>query len=306
MWEEIIFVAEGSGYDLHWDLKWDCLEAFQWEWAAEPKAYSWKRGDYIYIPPFTNHQHVAGDHEECRLIVMSNRITKEMGFDWFDQVANAPGFDAAMKNGGGVAFSCSAPHPACDSQLQYRAAALTYPGPQAARSPLRLRQPQHRLDHRRRIGDALAGDVVAGAVRHRGKQDRRADGQRRGGVLRQQLRGDVALVVQHDDEGVEARHVKHGVGAERARDVMPSAATVSIAGLMISISSRPNSPPSPACGLSPLTAIFGAAMPMRLSVASVARIVRATFSRVISAIASRTLRCSVQCAIRVSPKHSIM
>ena len=101
MWEEIIFVAEGSGYDLHWDLKWDCLEAFEWEWAAEPKAYSWKRGDYIYIPPFTNHQHVAGDHEECRLIVMSNRITKEMGFDWFDQVENAPGYDAKMKNGGG-------------------------------------------------------------------------------------------------------------------------------------------------------------------------------------------------------------
>ena len=100
MWEELIFVAEGSGYDLHWDLKWDCLDAFQWEWSAEPKAYSWKRGDYIYIPPFTNHQHVASDHEECRLIVMSNRITKEMGFDWFDQVANAPSFDA-LKNGAG-------------------------------------------------------------------------------------------------------------------------------------------------------------------------------------------------------------
>ena len=107
MWEELIFVVEGSGYDLHWDLKWDCLEAFQWEWAAEPKAYSWKRGDYIYIPPFTNHQHVAGDHEECRLIVMSNRITKEMGFDWFDQVEAAAGYDAKMKNGGGrVACVC--------------------------------------------------------------------------------------------------------------------------------------------------------------------------------------------------------
>jgi quercetin dioxygenase-like cupin family protein len=98
MWEELIFVAEGSGYDLHWDLKWDCLDAFQWEWAAEPKAYSWKRGDYIYIPPFTNHQHIAGDAEDCRLIVMSNRITKEMGFDWFDQVANAPGFET-LKSG---------------------------------------------------------------------------------------------------------------------------------------------------------------------------------------------------------------
>jgi hypothetical protein len=27
-----------------------------------------------------------------RLIVISNRIVKEMGFDWFDQIENAPGF----------------------------------------------------------------------------------------------------------------------------------------------------------------------------------------------------------------------
>ena len=100
MWEELIFVVEGSGYDLHWDLKWDCLEAFKWEWAPEPKAYSWKRGDYIYIPPFTTHQHFATS-EDTRFIVMSNRIVKEMGFDWFDQVANAPGFDALKANGGG-------------------------------------------------------------------------------------------------------------------------------------------------------------------------------------------------------------
>ena len=90
MWEEIIFVVEGSGYDLHWDMKFDCLDAFQWEWAQEPKRFEWTRGDFIYIPPFTNHQHFAT--EEARLIVMSNRIVKDMGFDWFDQVENAPGF----------------------------------------------------------------------------------------------------------------------------------------------------------------------------------------------------------------------
>ena len=59
MWEEIIFVVEGSGYDLHWDMKFDCLEAFEWDWAPEPKRFEWKRGDYIYIPPFTIHQHFA-------------------------------------------------------------------------------------------------------------------------------------------------------------------------------------------------------------------------------------------------------
>lgn len=94
MWEEVIFVAEGSGYDLHWDLKFDCVDAFEWDWAPEPKAYAWKRGDFIYVPPFTEHQHVASDHEAVRLIVMSNRITKEMGFNWFDQIENAASFDA--------------------------------------------------------------------------------------------------------------------------------------------------------------------------------------------------------------------
>ena len=90
MWEEIIFVVEGSGYDLHWDMKFDCLDAFQWEWAEVPKKFEWKRGDFIYIPPFTTHQHFAT--EEVRLIMMSNRIVKEMGFDWFDLVERAPGF----------------------------------------------------------------------------------------------------------------------------------------------------------------------------------------------------------------------
>jgi gentisate 1,2-dioxygenase len=98
MWEEIIFVVEGSGYDLHWDMKFDCLDAFQWEWAPEPKAYGWKRGDYIYVPPFTIHQHIANDKEDVRLIVMSNRIVKEMGFDWFEQVEAAAGFANAQES----------------------------------------------------------------------------------------------------------------------------------------------------------------------------------------------------------------
>ena len=92
MWEEVIFVAEGSGYDLHWDLKFECLDNFEWDWAVEPKNFEWKRGDFIYVPPFTIHQHFNGGEDEARLIVISNRIVKEMGFDWFDQVESAPGF----------------------------------------------------------------------------------------------------------------------------------------------------------------------------------------------------------------------
>ncbi len=93
MWEEVIFVAEGGGYDLHWDLKYDCVDAFEWDWAPEPKRFDWKRGDFIYVPPFTIHQHFnSSAKDEARLIVISNRIVKEMGYDWFDQLEHAPGF----------------------------------------------------------------------------------------------------------------------------------------------------------------------------------------------------------------------
>ena len=93
MWEEVIFVVEGEGYDLHWDLKFDCIDAFEWDWAPEPKRFEWKRGDFIYVPPFTIHQHFnTSEDSEARLIVISNRITKTMGFDWFDQLESAPGF----------------------------------------------------------------------------------------------------------------------------------------------------------------------------------------------------------------------
>jgi quercetin dioxygenase-like cupin family protein len=93
MWEEVIFVAEGSGYDLHWDVKFDCIDTYHWEWEAEPKKSEWQRGDFIYIPPFSIHQHVNTGTSEARLIVISNRIVKAMGFNWLDQVENAPGFE---------------------------------------------------------------------------------------------------------------------------------------------------------------------------------------------------------------------
>ena len=91
MWEEVIFVAEGSGYDLHWDLKFDCIDKYQWDWEAEPRKNEWTRGDFIYVPPFSIHQHFNSGQGEARLIVISNRIVKAMGFNWLDQVENAPG-----------------------------------------------------------------------------------------------------------------------------------------------------------------------------------------------------------------------
>ena len=80
---------------------------------------------------------------------------------------------------------------------------------------------------------------------------------------------------------------------------MPAARAAAIAGAIAVISSRPRCPPSPACGLSPQTAMRGALMPKRAAssawtIASVAP----TASCVIAAATSFSARCVVTSATR--------
>ena len=91
MAEEVFYVLEGKGYDLHWDPTFDCEEEYSWRWADEPKRYDWEEGDIVYIPPYAIHQHFNADSEKpARFITATNRIVKAIGFDWIDQVENAP------------------------------------------------------------------------------------------------------------------------------------------------------------------------------------------------------------------------
>lgn len=85
--EEIFYVIEGTGYDLHWDVRFDCNEEMEFEWDTEPKRFEWTTGDFVYIPPYCAHQHFNADAKnEARIVVMNSRIIKPMGFDWFEQL----------------------------------------------------------------------------------------------------------------------------------------------------------------------------------------------------------------------------
>jgi len=91
--EEVFYVVEGKGYDLHWDVKFDCHDLMEFEWAAEPQKFEWQQGDFVYIPPYCAHKHFNSDpNNEARLIVVTSRIIKAMGFDWFEQLENAEGY----------------------------------------------------------------------------------------------------------------------------------------------------------------------------------------------------------------------
>lgn len=92
--EEVAFVVEGRGYDLHYDVHFKCEDEFIWSWDTEPKRFEWEPGDFIYIPPYCAHKRCNADpRNEARVIVVNSRIMKAIGFDWFDQLEPAEGFE---------------------------------------------------------------------------------------------------------------------------------------------------------------------------------------------------------------------
>lgn len=92
--EEVAFVIEGHGYDLHYDVHYRCEDEFIWQWDTEPKKYEWSPGDFIYIPPYCAHKRFNNDQaSEARVMVVNSRITRAIGFDWFDQLEPAEGFE---------------------------------------------------------------------------------------------------------------------------------------------------------------------------------------------------------------------
>ncbi len=95
--EQIVFVAEGSGYDLHWDVEFEVDVDFLLSWKDEPRRFVWTRGDFVFIPAYTVKQHFNTDPDnEARLIVMTNRIFKSMGLDWIEQIENADSYDGDL------------------------------------------------------------------------------------------------------------------------------------------------------------------------------------------------------------------
>lgn len=91
--EEVFYVLEGKGYDLHWDVDFQLEDEYTWLWSEEPKKFEWKEGDFVYIPPYSAHQHFNSDMEKpARLLITTSLVPKYLGFDWMEQVENAPGF----------------------------------------------------------------------------------------------------------------------------------------------------------------------------------------------------------------------
>ena len=58
-----------------------------------PKKFEWKRGDFVYIPPYVAHKHFNSDpNNQARIISIHNRVLKAMGAAWYEQLEPYEGY----------------------------------------------------------------------------------------------------------------------------------------------------------------------------------------------------------------------
>lgn len=85
MSEELVFILEGEGYDLHWDPTSVIRDTVEWEWPDEPQRFDWEEEDVVFIPNNTAHQHHnASDEDPVRLLIIQCRAYTHFGYGFED------------------------------------------------------------------------------------------------------------------------------------------------------------------------------------------------------------------------------
>lgn len=85
--DEMIFILEGEGWDLHWDPTFDADDvSYSWSYPDEPKRFDWKAGDFVWIPPYAAHQHCAGNGGRVRFLSVTTRVPRAVGLDGLEQL----------------------------------------------------------------------------------------------------------------------------------------------------------------------------------------------------------------------------
>tara|TARA_A100001037_G_scaffold299444_1_gene325048 strand:+ start:1072 stop:1710 length:639 start_codon:yes stop_codon:yes gene_type:complete len=97
MSEELIFVIEGEGYDLHWDPTLHVgQDVAHWTYPEEALRFDWIPEDVIYIPTNTVHQHFNKSQEKpARILCCQNRLYNTLGYGMEDleQFENSPEYE---------------------------------------------------------------------------------------------------------------------------------------------------------------------------------------------------------------------
>ena len=96
MADEILYVLDGEGYSLHWEVQAEIAEKYYARIAKEPTRHEISKGDTLYVPQNTIAQHFAADGTPLHLLSAQNRVFKHLGYDNVHYFENAPEFESAL------------------------------------------------------------------------------------------------------------------------------------------------------------------------------------------------------------------
>jgi quercetin dioxygenase-like cupin family protein len=81
MADEVLYVLDGAGHSLHWEVQEEIAEKYHARIALEPTRHEVTAGDLLYVPQNTVVQHFAADGRPLRLLSAQNRLFKHLGYD---------------------------------------------------------------------------------------------------------------------------------------------------------------------------------------------------------------------------------
>lgn len=90
MADEVLYVLDGSGYSLHWEVQAEIAEKYHARIALNPTRHEITRGDTLYVPHNTVAQHFAADGTPLRLLSGQNRAFKLLGYHQQVVLEDAP------------------------------------------------------------------------------------------------------------------------------------------------------------------------------------------------------------------------
>ncbi len=93
MAEELLYILEGKGHDMHWDPDVEITDKYYWRNKADAARYDWTEGDFVYIPPMVAHKHFNDDPASpARFVAATNRVPKFLGYPELEQLEDAPDY----------------------------------------------------------------------------------------------------------------------------------------------------------------------------------------------------------------------
>jgi quercetin dioxygenase-like cupin family protein len=96
MADEVLYVLEGEGYSLQWEVEAEIAEKYYARIAKEPTRHDFRQGDTIYVPQNTIAQHFAADGTPLHLLSVQNRIFRYLGYDNVHYLEDASEYAAGL------------------------------------------------------------------------------------------------------------------------------------------------------------------------------------------------------------------